>query len=100
MALTRQIQPGRLAPDERHTLAVWAECWRLWVSVAFLKGCFDTLGRSALLPSTDAELQALLEIYLLHRLVDELSNHLAVEPALVRPACEGILRLLQRRPAP
>jgi maltose alpha-D-glucosyltransferase/alpha-amylase len=100
MALTRQIHPGRLAPDERRTLAVWADCWRLWVSVAFLKGCLDTLGRSPLLPRTDAELQALLEVYLLHRLVDELGNHLAAETSLVRPACEGILQLLQRPPAP
>ena len=100
MALTRQIHPGRLAPDERRTLAVWADCWRLWVSVAFLKGCLDTLGRSPLLPRTDAELQALLEVYLLHRLVDELGNHLAAEISLVRPACEGILQLLQRPPAP
>jgi maltose alpha-D-glucosyltransferase/alpha-amylase len=100
MALTRQMQPGRLAADERHTLAVWGDCWRLWVSVAFLKGYLDTLGRSPLLPTTDDELQALLEIYLLHRAMDELGNHLAEEPALVRPACEGILQLLPARPAP
>ena len=76
-ALTRQIALGRLAEDERHTLAPWADGWRLWVSVAFLKGYFDTLGRSPLLPATDDELQALLDIYLLHRTVDELGDHLA-----------------------
>ena len=97
MALTRQSQPGRMATDEGRTLAVWADCWRLWVSVAFLKGYFDTLGRSPLLPPTDADLQALLEIYLLHRRIDELGNHLAAEPALVRPACEGILGQMQRQ---
>jgi maltose alpha-D-glucosyltransferase/alpha-amylase len=100
MALTRQIQPGRLASNERRTLAMWADGWRLWVSVAFLKGYFDTLGRSPLLPPTDDDLQALLEIYLLHRTMDELGNHLAAEPALVRPACEGILQLLRRAPVP
>jgi maltose alpha-D-glucosyltransferase/alpha-amylase len=97
MALTRQSQPGRMATDEGRTLAVWADCWRLWVSVAFLKGYFDTLGRSPLLPPTDADLQALLEIYLLHRRIDELGNHLAAEPALIRPACEGILGQMQRQ---
>ena len=91
MALTRQVALDRLAEDERHTLAPWADGWRLWVSVAFLKGYFDTLGRSPLLPATDAELQALLEVYLLHRSVDELGDHLASQPALVRPACERIL---------
>jgi hypothetical protein len=46
-------------------------------------------------PAADDELQALLEIYLLHRTVDELGDHLAAEPALVRPACEGILEQLE-----
>ena len=95
MALTRQVALNRLAQDERHTLAPWADAWRLWVSVAFLKGYFDTLGHSPLLPASDAELQALLEVYLLHRSVDELGDHLASQPALVRPACEGILEQLQ-----
>ncbi len=94
-ALTRQVALDRVATDERHRLTPWAGCWRLWVSVAFLKGYFDTLGRSPLLPATDDELQALLEIYLLHRTVDELGDHLATELALVRPACEGILELFQ-----
>ena len=96
-ALTQQLALGRLAEDERHTLAPWADCWRLWVSVAFLKGYLDTLGRSLLLPTTDDELQALLEIYLLHRMVDELDDHLATQPASVRPACEGILQILLQR---
>ena len=94
-ALTRQVELGRLGDGERHRLAPWAGCWRLWVSVAFLKGYLDTLGRSPLLPAPDDELQALLEIYLLHRTVDELGDHLATQPALVKPACEGILELLQ-----
>jgi maltose alpha-D-glucosyltransferase/alpha-amylase len=94
-ALTRQFGEGRLARDERPTLAPWAGCWRRWVSVAFLKGYFDILGHSQLVPAPTDELQALLEIYLLHRLVDELGDHLAADPALVRPACEGILEQLE-----
>jgi predicted trehalose synthase len=100
MALTRQIAMGRLAADERHAFAPWTERWRLWVSVAFLKGYFDTLGHSPLLPAADAELQALLDIYLLQRMVAELGNHLVMEQALVKPACEGILQLLQHDTAP
>ena len=100
MALTQQIALHRLAEDERHTLALWADGWRLWVSVAFLKGYFDTLGRSLLVPAADDELQALLDIYLLHRMVAELGDLVATQSVLVRPACEGILQLLQTRPAP
>jgi maltose alpha-D-glucosyltransferase/alpha-amylase len=98
-ALARQVELGRLGPAERHRLTPWAGCWRLWVSVAFLKGYLDTLGHSPLLPASDEELQALLVIYLLHRTVDELGDHLASEPTFVRAACEGILRLLQEHRA-
>jgi maltose alpha-D-glucosyltransferase/alpha-amylase len=94
-ALTRQVELGRLGAEERHRLAPWAGCWRLWVSVAFLKGYLDTLGHSFLVPTKDEELQALLEIYRLDRMVDELGDQLATEPALARPACEGILELLR-----
>ena len=96
MAMTRQGALDRLAEDERRTLALWADGWRLWVSVAFLKGYLDTLGHSVLLPTTDGELQSLLELYLLHRTVDELGDHLAIQSAFVRPACEGILQLLEQ----
>jgi maltose alpha-D-glucosyltransferase/alpha-amylase len=99
-ALTTQVALGRLAANEPHAFAPWADGWRLWVSVAFLKGYLGTLGRSLLVPATDDELQALLDIYLLHQTVDELDDHLTAQPALVRPACEGILQILQPRPAP
>jgi maltose alpha-D-glucosyltransferase/alpha-amylase len=94
-ALRRQSALGRVAAGERDLLAPWTGCWLLWVSVAFLKGYLDTVGHSVLLPAADDALQALLEIYLLHRLLHELGDHIAARPALVRPACEGILQLLQ-----
>jgi maltose alpha-D-glucosyltransferase/alpha-amylase len=95
-ALTRQCELGRIAPDERDMLTRWAAGWRLWVGVAFLKGYLTALGQSALLPGDEA-LQALLEIYVLHRLLADLGEHLAAQSALVKPACEGILQSLQPR---
>ncbi len=95
-ALTRQLESGRLGTKEQKSLARWADAWRLWVSVAFLKGYVETLGASPLLPADDAVLQSLLEIHLLHELLAELGDHLATQPALVRPACEGMLQLLPR----
>jgi predicted trehalose synthase len=88
-----------VATDERDKLERWAGCWRLWVSVAFLKGYLDSLGHSVLVPAGDEELQSLLEIYLLHRTMDELGDHLVTRPDRVKPACEGILELLQQHPA-
>jgi maltose alpha-D-glucosyltransferase/alpha-amylase len=94
-ALARQVALGRRAENERHALVPWTAGWRLWVSVAFLKGYLAKLGHSQFLPAMDGELQALLEVYLLHRMVDELSDHLAAEPALVGPACAEILEQLE-----
>ena len=88
-ALTRQGELGRVATEEQELLAPWAGCWRLWVSVAFLKGYLDALGRSVLLSAADEALQPLLEVFLLHRLLDELGDHLGTQPALVKPGCEG-----------
>jgi maltose alpha-D-glucosyltransferase / alpha-amylase len=99
MALTRQMATNRLDEAERHRLAPWADSWRLWVSVAFLKGYFDKLGRSPLLPGNDDELQVLLGIYLLQRTLAELWDHVVAQSGLVRPTCEGILQLLGQRQA-
>jgi maltose alpha-D-glucosyltransferase / alpha-amylase len=101
MALTQQEQQARLSPNEHKGFAVWADCWRLWVSAGFLKGYLESLDRLPLLPSSDDELQALLDIYLLYRFVDELAHHLTGEPALIKSACEGILRSFgQPKPGP
>jgi maltose alpha-D-glucosyltransferase/alpha-amylase len=95
-ALTRQLEIGRLGAGTQDKPDHWAACWRLWVSVAFLKGYLASLGQSPLLPPRDEELHPLLEIHLLHRTVDELGDHLATRPTLVKPACEAILELLQQ----
>jgi len=92
-ALTRAQEMGRLAMEEE-LLARLAGCWRLWVSVAFLKGYLDRLGSSVLLPAAGEALQPLLEIFVLHRLLGDLGDHLGT-PALVKAGCEGILELLR-----
>ena len=94
-ALMRQGELGRVVTKEQKLLVPWAEHWRRWVSVAFLKGYLDTIGPSPLLPAEDEVKQSLLEIHLLHQLVADLGNHLAAQPTLVRAACEGILQLLR-----
>jgi hypothetical protein len=43
----------------------------------------------------DEALLPLLEVFLLHRLLDDLGDHLGRQPVLVKAACEGILDLLE-----
>ena len=93
-AMTRQVEMGRVGAKDQKVLALWAGGWRRWVSVAFLKGYVETLGPSPLLPAADEVLQSLLEIHVLQQFIAELGDHLENRPALLRPACEGILQLL------
>jgi maltose alpha-D-glucosyltransferase / alpha-amylase len=97
-ALTRQIALGRLPSENRDVLVPWAIYWRLWVSVAFLKGYLNALDHPQLLPDSDPTLQALLEVHLLERLLEEVGAHLAGGTQFVAPACEAILKLLQPPP--
>ena len=96
-ALARQVELGGLGASTQDRADRWAACWRLWISVAFLKGYLGALDHSSLLPTRDEDVQALLEIYQLHRIVEELGDHLTGQAMLVEPACEGILELLQPR---
>jgi len=95
--LVRQRALGRVAADGPDALARWADCWRLWASVAFLKGYLVALGPNKLLPE-DETLQAILEIHMFDRLLAELGDHLDAQPTLVKPGCEGILQLLEPHP--
>jgi len=93
-ALTRASEMGRMATERERVLAPLVGYWRLWVNVAFLKGYLDKLASSVLLPASDGVLQPLLQVFVLHRLLDDLVDHLGTEPALVKPGCEGVLELL------
>lgn len=84
---------GRSATEEEQ-LAPLAGCWQLWVSVAFLKGYLDKLGSSLLLPAADEALQPFLDVFVLHRLLNDLEDHLKKNLELVKPGCEGILECL------
>lgn len=92
-ALTLSPETGREGSSKEAWDTV-AKFWRVWVSVAFLKGYLDRLGNSALMPAADATLQSLLDVYVLHRLLIDLENHLFVNPELCLAGCEGILELI------
>jgi len=68
------------------------------ISFEFFPQNTDEGDHNLLEKTIPALLQTLLEIYMLHRTLDDLADHLAVQPALVRPACGGILQLPQPHP--
>ena len=48
-------------------MTTWALFWARWVSAIYFKAYRDTSGSAVFLPANDADLQALMDIYLLRK---------------------------------
>lgn len=75
-------------------LARWAHAWQHWACVAFLRSYLAVVGHAPFLPGARAELQPLLEAYLLDKAVYELRYELNNRPAWAGIPIEGVLGLL------
>ncbi|HVV69100.1 MAG TPA: maltose alpha-D-glucosyltransferase [Gammaproteobacteria bacterium] len=82
-------------PQEyQETLRQWGEYWYRWVCHLFLKGYFEEMATSQLLPSNHTALFKLLRSSLLERAIYEVGYELNNRPELVNIPCYGILDLL------
>lgn len=70
-AAQRMLEPARLAP-----LVEWARFWAKGVGAAFFAAYRQSAGAAAFLPANDADLEVLMEAYLLRRAVYELGYDL------------------------
>jgi maltose alpha-D-glucosyltransferase/alpha-amylase len=80
-------------PEEYSALERWAAFWERWVCVAFLRAYLQTADGPAFLPSQPADLEALLEAFLLDKALYELKYELNNRPAWVRIPLHAILDL-------
>jgi len=88
--------PGATSDEDQFaTLEPWARHWHRWVGTAFLRSYLATTGAAAFLPQSRAELQTLLDAYLLDKAVYELRYELNNRPTWARIPIEGILQLMQ-----
>ena len=72
----------------------WGVYWYRWVCHLFLKGYFEKMEHSKLLPSNHGALSKLLRSLLLERAIYEVGYELNNRPLLVNIPCEGVLDLL------
>ncbi|MGQ0560739.1 MAG: maltose alpha-D-glucosyltransferase, partial [Gemmatimonadota bacterium] len=79
--------------EDRARLEHWAEAWYAWISARFLAGYFSAV-RSELLPPTTAELDILLDAYLLEKSIYELGYELNNRPDWLQIPMRGLLELL------
>jgi len=88
--------PGATFGDEQFaTLEPWARRWHRWVGAVFLRSYLATARAALFLPQSRAELQTLLDAFLLDKAVYELRYELNNRPTWARIPIEGILQSMQ-----
>jgi len=86
---------GAVRPEDREELEPWAHHWYVWVSAAFLRGYLEAAEDVGFLPEDDQDVEGLLTVYLLGKVLYELSYELNNRPRWVRLPLTGISQLLQ-----
>jgi len=75
-----EIEKGMIRSENLPVMEAWSKFWYTWVSVTFLNSYLETAGKHSFLPNTKAELQLLLDFYLLEKIIsalgDELNHHI------------------------
>ncbi len=88
------LRTGRHRPDDAVKLEPWARAWSLWTKSAFLGGYLERAQGSRLTPKTDADLQLLLDFFLLEKCVYEIGYELNNRPAWLEIPMRNLLELL------
>ncbi len=93
-ALRKQGAQGMLQPAQLAALAGWARFWSQGVGAAFFAAYRQSAGAAAFLPADDADLEIVMDAYLLRRAVYELGYDLEHRPDWVGISLQGLLELV------
>ncbi|GGA04025.1 phosphotransferase [Okeania sp. KiyG1] len=83
VALREEIKNGMIRPENLLAMEQWSTFWYSWVSISFLKAYLNNTTSSSFLPKTEEEIQVLLNVYLLEKVVYELDYELTYRPEWV-----------------
>ena len=83
-------------PHERVARIAFGESWYYAVATGFLQQYLETMGDSRLLPPTHAEIEVLLDAYLLEKAVYELGYEMNNRPAWAAIPLLAVRQLLQK----
>ena len=95
-ALHNEIESGMHRSEHFPVMDAWSRFWYGWVSATFLKAYLETASNDTFLPKTRAELQVLLDAYLLEKAIAALGYELNNRPDWVELTLQRILNLLER----
>jgi maltose alpha-D-glucosyltransferase/alpha-amylase len=92
--LIKQMELGTLAQQNVPAATSWGQYWQGWVSTVFFKAYRQTVGAASFLPQNDAELQVLIDAFLLEKAIYELGYELNNRPDWIKIPLLGILELM------
>lgn len=94
LALRKEVESGLIRAENIPDMKQWANFWYGRVSVAFLNSYLLTATDANFLPKTTAELEVLLNAYILEKAVYELNYELNSRPDWVEIPLQRILQLI------
>jgi len=80
------------SPEAAARMRRWADFWTFYISASFLGGYLETAKGAPFLPAARPDLEALLELYVLEKVVYEVGYEMNNRPAWLGIPLSGILR--------
>ena len=93
-ALVKQVEMGTIAEGQWPQTVAWSQYWARWVGAIFFRAYRTTAGSAKFLPPTDADLQVMMDAFLLRKAIYELGYELNNRPDWVKIPLQGILELI------
>ncbi len=94
VALREEIKNGMIRPENILAMEQWSTFWYTWVSISFLKAYLQNTNSSSFLPQSEQEMQILLDVYLLEKVIYELDHELTSRPEWVEIPLTRIQQLV------
>ena len=92
--LLKFIERGTHANEQLASLLLWSKFWARWVSAIYLKSYLQAAQGASFLPTNEADLQMMMDVFLLRTAVYELGYELNHRPDSVNIPLQGILELV------
>lgn len=91
-AIRNEVESGMFRSDNIPVMEAWSQFWYSWVSATFLKSYLETAGKDTFLPKTKAELQVLLDAYMLEKIFASVGYELNHRPDWVEVPLKWLLQ--------
>ena len=92
------LRSERVRPEDRVRLAPWAEAFRAWVCVSFVRTYLEACAGEAYCPASRATARLLFEFYELEKVVYEVNYELNNRPDWLAVPLAGLKRIAQVAP--